>query len=401
MERQIVCYEVPAFEIALARVAEPGLRGRPVAIAPVHHPRTLLADVSLEAVAEGLSPGMPLTVARRLCPGLRVLSPDTRRVQAGQQQILTVLQRYVPLWERVTPGAVLCDLTGTERLFGRALDIGVRIEKEVAQRYQLGGVMGVGTNRLVAQLAAGLVHPIQAYDVWPGSEERFVRPLPVERLPVGNDPEERALRRQLCDLHLMTFGELAAIPYAALELAFPRHAPQLAQWARGADATPLRLPRQQSAVERYRTLSPDSIDHRMVEAQLYGVLEEICATVRARRRACRSLTVLVTYANGQHVTRRGTLTRSSCWEVDWWPVVERLVTTLVQRRLRIRALGLRAEHLEPLVEQLTLFPDSDVEGRPRERDHRLARALDQLKARFGQMAVQWGQADRSTSLRIR
>jgi DNA polymerase IV len=390
VERQIICYEIPVFEIALARVADLALRGRPVAIASPNS-RAVLADVSAEAAHEGLSRGMSVAVARRFCPGLRVIPPDAQRVQTGHQQIVTVVQRYVPLWESVTPGALLCDMTGTKQLFGRTLDIGVRIEQEVAQRYHLAGVMGVGTNRLVAQLAAGLVHPIQAYDVWPGSEERFVRPLQVERLPVGNDPEARALHRRLNDLHVVTFGQLAAIPYAALEIAFPRHAAQLAQWAHGEDPAPLRVPWQQPVMDRYRTLSHESIDHQAVEAEVYGLLEEMCATLRIQRRACRSLTVLLTYADGQPVTRRGSLKSATFWEGDWWPVVQGVVSKLFQRRVRIRGVGLRAEHLDPLVEQLALFPESSVDGPPRERDHRLALALDQLKARFGQRAVQWGQ----------
>jgi DNA polymerase-4 len=338
---------------------------------------------------------MPVAVARRFCPGVRLIPPDGKRVQTGHAQMLTVVQHYAPLWESVTPGALLCDMTGTRRLFGRTLDIGVRIEQEVAQRYQLAGVMGVGTNRLVAQLAAGLVHPIQAYDVWPGSEERFVRPMPVEQLPVRNDPEARALHRRLKDLHVVTFGELAAIPYAALEIAFPRHAAQLAQWAHGDDPAPIRAPRQQPVVERYRTLRPDSIDHRVVEAELHGLLEDVCATLRIQRRACRCLTVMLTYADGQLVRRRGSLKSGSCWETEWWPVVHQVLSKLFERRVRIRGIGFCAEHLAPMVEQLALFPESNVVGRPRERDHRLAVVLDELKTRFGQSAVQWGQVRRS------
>jgi DNA polymerase-4 len=334
---------------------------------------------------------MPVAVARRLCAGVRLIPPDAKRVQTGHEQILTVVQRYVPVWESVTPGAVLCDLTGTQQLFGRTLDIGVRIEKEVAQRYQLAGVMGVGTNRLVAHLAAGLLRPIQVYDVWPGSEERFVRPLHVERLPVGNNPEERALHRRLKDLHVMTFGQLAAIPYAALEVAFPRHAAQLAQWAHGNDPAPLRAPHQQPVVDRYRTLTPDSINHRVVESELYGLLGDVCATLRFQRRGCRSLTVMLTYADGQLVRRRGSLKSGSCWETEWWPIVHQVVSKLFERRVRIRGIGLCAEYLEPMVEQLALFRESSVDGPPRERDHRLALALDRLKARFGERAVQWGQ----------
>lgn len=337
---------------------------------------------------------MPVAVARRFCPGVRLISPDARRAETGHAQILTVVQRYVPLWESVTPGALLCDMTGTHRLFGRTLDIGVRIEQEVAQRYRLAGVMGVATNRLVAQLAAGLVRPIQAYDVCPGSEERFVCPMPVEQLPVRDDPEERALHRRLKDLHVVTFGDLAAIPYAALEVAFPRHAAQLAQWAHGHDPAPLRAPRQQPLVDRYRTLMPDSIDHRVVEGELYGLLEEVCATLRIQRRACRSLTVVLAYADGHSVRRRGSLNKATCWEADWWPVAHHVVAKVFQRRVRIRGIGLCAERLEPMVEQLGLFPVSNMDERRPERDHRLALALDELKTRFGQSALQWGRVRR-------
>jgi len=46
----------------------------------------------------------------------------------------------------------------------------------------------------------------------------------VEQLPVGNDLEDRALHRRLKDLHVASFADLAAIPHAALQVAFPRHA---------------------------------------------------------------------------------------------------------------------------------------------------------------------------------
>lgn len=134
----------------------------------------------------------------------------------------------------------------------------------------------MGTNQLVAELAAGLVRPIQAYDVWPGSKERFVRPLPVEWLPFQSDPDMRKICRQLRDLRLVTFGDLAAIPYVVLELAFPRYVEQLSQWAHGQDATPLRHPIQQHSVERFQPLSPDSIDHRVEGVELYRTLEDVC-----------------------------------------------------------------------------------------------------------------------------
>lgn len=39
MERQIVCFAIPSLEVALARLINPPLRTRPLAIANLHSPR--------------------------------------------------------------------------------------------------------------------------------------------------------------------------------------------------------------------------------------------------------------------------------------------------------------------------------------------------------------------------
>ena len=54
MDRQIVCFAIPAVEVALARLSHPPVRTRPLAIAPLHPTRTLLREVSREAEDAGL-----------------------------------------------------------------------------------------------------------------------------------------------------------------------------------------------------------------------------------------------------------------------------------------------------------------------------------------------------------
>lgn len=73
MDRQIVCFAIPFLEVALARLNDPLLRSRPLALAPLSTPRALLRDVSPEAEREGIAVGMSLDRARRLCPSLATL----------------------------------------------------------------------------------------------------------------------------------------------------------------------------------------------------------------------------------------------------------------------------------------------------------------------------------------
>ena len=154
-----------------------------MAIAPIHTPRPCLQDVSPEAQHDGLRPGMPVDLARRLCPSLRLLAPDPVRIQLAHRRLEDVVARFAPVWEPVRPGRLFLDLTGTGRLFGPAVDTAARIEREVTRSYGITGVLGVGSNKLISRVAAGLIQPPQLCDVRPGSEQTFLAPLPVTLLP--------------------------------------------------------------------------------------------------------------------------------------------------------------------------------------------------------------------------
>jgi DNA polymerase-4 len=149
---------------------------------------------------------MAREVAARTCPSMRVIPPDPRRAAIAEEQLLSVVRQYAPCWEPIRPGQYFLDLTGTRRVFGPSIDVAARIEREVVTRHALQGVMGVSTNKLVSQLAAELIEPVQLYDVRPGCEGLFVRPLSLAHLPLQREADEPIIRQWLRDLNVQTFG---------------------------------------------------------------------------------------------------------------------------------------------------------------------------------------------------
>ncbi|MEX0830844.1 MAG: hypothetical protein WD032_11430, partial [Nitrospirales bacterium] len=67
MERQIVCFGIPRLAVALARLDDPTLRTRPVAVAFTHTSRAMIHEVSPEAEDAGVIPGLQAEQARRRC----------------------------------------------------------------------------------------------------------------------------------------------------------------------------------------------------------------------------------------------------------------------------------------------------------------------------------------------
>src|SRR5919109_2803784 len=121
MERRIICFHVPSFEIALARLVEPSLRRWPAAVAPLHYTRSFLWEVSAEARQEGIFEGMALSDARRLCPRLRIIAPDARRISLGQKLLRETIQYFSPIYELANRGQLYADVSGSGRLFADAV----------------------------------------------------------------------------------------------------------------------------------------------------------------------------------------------------------------------------------------------------------------------------------------
>jgi DNA polymerase-4 len=393
MDRQIVCFAIPVFEVAVARLHDPSLSTRPVAIAPLHTSRALLREVSAEAEQEGLAVGMSIEQARRVCPSLYVLSPNLSRVRTAEASLLHIVNRYAPVWEPVQPGSFVMDLTGTGRLFGPAYDVAATVQHEVLAQYRLDGVAGVGSNKLVAQTAATLIQPSELYDVRPGSEPMFMAPLAVRTLPGLQRPCMRQILTRLDDLNLDTLGDVAESPVDALEVALGDYAGQLSRWAQGIDSLPVLPLAIQPGLEETVLLEPGEIDDPVLTGRLLDALQRLCRTLRSQRRVCGRLSLTIRYSDHLEVTKHERVAPETCWECDLSSVVLSLFRNCMRRRIRLRAMILSMAGLAGYAEQGVLFDARPLEEqRKQDRARKLSVALDNLHARFGERVIRYGRS---------
>ena len=393
MDRHIVCFAIPSVEVALARLHNPALRTRPVAIAPLNTPRALLRELSREAEYDGLRVGMPIQQARRLCPSLHVLPSNPHRVSTANQSLLRVVTRYAPVWEPFQSGSIMMDVTGTTKLFGLACDVAAKVQREVLEHYQLEGVAGVGSNKLIAQTAATLLAPSELYDVYPGSEPMFMSPLSVRTLPGLHRPCMRQVLTRLDDLNLLTLGEVAESPLDALELAVGDCAGQLSRWAQGIDHAPVLPPAIQPGIEETVTLEPDNVDDSVLLGHLLDALQRLCRTLRGQRRMCSRLSLTIRYSDRIEVTKHQRITPDTCWEMDLSPALSSLFHRCFRRRVRLRQMTVNLTGLTVFAEQGSLFNAQPLdEQRREERAKSLSLALDRLHVRFGEQVIRYGRS---------
>lgn len=391
MERHIVCLQIPAFGIALARTGDASLRNRPVAVAPVHTPRALVREVSHEASIEGIAPGMSVELACRLCPGLRLIPPDSSRLRAGHGELQHTILHVAPAWETIRPGSLFLDLTGTTRLLGPPVDTAARIGRELTRQQGWLSMIGLAGSKLVSQLAATTVErPPQVFSIHPGSEQPFLAPLPATLLPGLHRAQASQILRRLDDLNLRTLGSIAAVSLAHLQSVFGASAGLLHNWALGIDPSPVRPPVEQPAIERSIQLDPDQVDDQLLLNRLYGLLESLCTALRQQRRVCRRITLAIRHSDYHERVAQHLLPCGTYWEADLQPVLARLFFRCFRRRVRLQRMTVRIDHLAPPAEQLSLFEESESCAPPAH--HRLFLALDRIRTKFGERAVSWGRA---------
>jgi DNA polymerase IV len=384
LDRHIIHVHIPAFPIAVARVSRPELRDRPVAVAPFHSERALVFSVSTEAWREGVFKGMPLGKALKLCPRLEVLPPDPALTQKAVQVLSGVAARYTPLWESSHPGHVYLDVTGTERLWGKAKDAADRVRRDIKEHLSLAGTVGVASNKMVSSIASRVMRSEGVLDVDPGMESSFMAPLNVDVIP-GIGPVRR--RVLLEELNIILVRQLAVLDPGSLSLIFGRHAYVIHQRAFGVDPTPVYPPRAEPVVAEEMILPRDENDDQKLLGILYGLAEQCARKLRERDLYPRRAGLHFRYADQEEVTRPMLLPRPSVWDFELYAPLEKLFRKTCRRRVRVRFMKVWFRDFAPPPAQLSLFAFSPTDGAKKTR---VISALDRIREKYGERTIIFG-----------
>src|ERR1700722_14583332 len=174
----IVHLDADAFFAAVEQAGDPKLRGKPVAVGG--EKRGIIASASYEARKFGVFTPMPTARARKLCPKLIVLSGDFERYEQFSNWMFGYCYDFTPEVEQTSIDEGYFDLTATRQ---PAADVAEKIRKAIGERLKISVSEGIGTNKLVSAVASKLTKPRAFYEVPPGEEAAFLRPLPNKWLP--------------------------------------------------------------------------------------------------------------------------------------------------------------------------------------------------------------------------
>ena len=376
----ILLADMDAFFASVEQLDHPDLRGRAVIVCGDPGRRGVVTAASYEARPSGVRAGMSLVQARRLCPGAEYVEGHPERYVALSLQLLDLYLTFTPDVEPFSVDEAFLGLDRGIATLEQARAEALRVQRAVDERFGLGVSVGVGPNKLVAKMAAGLEKPRGLTAL---AEEGFHQafwPLEVQVL-WGVGPK---LAGRMRSLGIMTVGDLARAPIPSLKSAFGIVGPSLREAAWGRDDTPL-VPYHEGVDPKSMghevTLSTDSADPAFLEGTLLRLADQVARRLRGEGFVGRTVTLKLRDDRFVTVTRQRALegytddhrlifeTARALWRAHW-------------KGGPLRLLGVSVAALERHADgpQGELFATE-------QREDRLTAALDRLRDRLGEAAV--------------
>lgn len=384
--RLILHVDMDAFFTSIEQLDSPEYRGRPVVVGADPkggHGRGVVSAASYEARVFGIHSALPISQAYRRCPDAVFLPPRFERYQELSDMVMKVMGTFTPLVEPISIDEAFLDCSGTERLFGRPAELGMKIKNAIRGETGLSASVGIASNKSVAKIASDLNKPDGLTICEAGREREFLSPLPIGRLWGAG----RKTVRELESMGFRTIGDISSVPMQRLEKLLGKWGEHLWLLASGTDDRPVCGEYERKSYSEETTFESDVDDAKVIEHVLFEIADRLSYKLRSEGVKGRTITLKIRLEGFETHSRSRTLPGPVN---DMGSIRETAVQhfrNFDRAEKRVRLVGIRMSNLEVHeVEkecQLDLFgtagpPATDPTG---EKD--AERVLDRMRERFG------------------
>ncbi len=379
----IIHCDMDAFYASVEERDRPELVGKPVIVGGSPEKRGVVSAANYVARRYGVHSAMPAITAHRLCPQGVYLSPRIDYYAEVSRQIREIFERFTPLVEPLSLDEAFLDVTGSEHLFGPAVEIGKKLKQAIRGELRLVASVGAAPNKFLAKIASDLKKPDALVVVEADKVQEFLDPLPVERLWGVGKQSSKVFER----LGIRTIGQLRQCPLDVLQARFGSSGEHLWQLAHGRDDRPVVPEREAKSISNETTFEHDIADMDVLRAWLVDLSEQVGCRLRRQGLRGRTVHLKVRFADFSLITRSQTLPEPTDITQELWRTADELLCRrLPSGHLPLRLLGMGVSGLDDTdLAQGMLFDQAD-----RQRQTRLDSVADEIKGRFGTEALRRG-----------
>jgi DNA polymerase-4 len=377
----IVHLDADAFFVSCELALKPELRGTKCAVGGSE--RGIISSASYEARACGVYTPMPTQRALKICPDLIMLPHTSGLYSKVSRQMFDLCETLTPIVQRNSIDEGYLDLGPCGCASVEELERRVRaLQRRIWDELQIPASFGLATNKLVSQIASKLRKPRGFVVVPPGTEEEFLAPLALGKLPGIGTKTEAALA---ANHGLKLVRDLTARSPDQLQAIFGDSWREVLATARGRDDRPVETERDDAkSYSQQETFSEDIGDFAEIERIAKRMVDELLPGIRADGKRVRTMTIKVRYPDFTQESHGRSLEASTDLEAPFYPLVAPLLREAWKKRRPLRLVSVRFSGVDDGAAQLEMFAQLD------EKRRRLAGVLDKLNASRRDAVVRHG-----------
>jgi DNA polymerase-4 len=377
----ILHVDMDAFFVSVELLARPELHGKAVVVGGQRDQRGVVTSASYEARKFGVHSAMALRTAAKLCPHAVFLDGHHELYGKYSDQIATILSKHSPIVEMASIDEAYIDLTGTEKLHGPPLAAAHKLLTEITATTNLPCSGGLAATRLVAKIASEQAKPRGLVWVPSGTEETFLAPLAVRRIPGIGKVTDAGLK----DLGIETIAQLQKLSAESLEKSFGAWGQALYRKARGIDAYEFFVDAEPKSISHNQTFGKDTRNREQLETTLSYLCQKAVKRMRDHGLHARTVTLTLRFASFITITRSETLNEPSDLDSVFLQAIRNMFARTWDGKSDLRLVGVALTSFSGGPQQFDL-----LEPNRREKLERLAQATDRLRDKFGFSKLQYG-----------
>ncbi|MSU60673.1 MAG: DNA polymerase IV [Candidatus Staskawiczbacteria bacterium] len=306
-EKRIICHlDMDAFFASVEEAKRPHLKGKPIAVGSEIFEgvgRGVVSTANYKAREYGIHSAMAISKAWQISEEARkqgkdeviFLPVDFKLYNKVSAHVSEIIRAQSALVEQASVDEFYFDLSSAGS-FAKAEEICRKIKAEIKATEKVTCSVGIGPNKLISKIAAGMKKPDGMMRVEEKEAQEFLRPLGIRELPgIGPKTAEVFYKKGI-----RVVGDLLTFSAEELREILGKHGESLYFKARGIDDSPITEFHEVKSIGEQTTFAENTLDavviYDMFKKLLDGVFESF---LRSGLSGFKGIAVTVRFADFQ------------------------------------------------------------------------------------------------------
>ncbi len=303
--------------------------------------RGVVSTANYEARKFGISSGMAISKAYKLCPKAIYLPVNKNLYSRVSESIFRIMETVSDKCERVSFDEAYLDLSRVAKNYSQAEKIGRDLKEMILRKEKLTSSVGIGKNKMIAKIASEEDKPDGLTVVRPGETIGFISKKSVRDIPGIGPKTEKELEHILGKSDLKV-KDLKRLSMDQLVNDFGKRGADIYKKARGKDDSRVKTKTETKSLGRETTFDKNTTDPEVIISTFKSLSKEVVDLAREEERNIKTIVTVCRFEGFDSYTKQISFKpKKPTRDLVYGEGVKLLLDLLTQKARPVRLLGVR------------------------------------------------------------